>query len=225
MIRRSMFGLLLMLVVSGCHSLPPPAAGLHAKYGYSIYGEFTQTQIDSIDTALSYMEPRVIRTVKKVSFNPDIEHYTNLGSCGHCWPDGVICLNEAGLKMSYHAVWHEAAHAYHFSLGEPGIFGSRFYSLTLRWFFIAGTVYNLPIAGQQFPANGLLTGYSTSNVVEDIAEFTEAAYSYKFGYQDATLRKMKDSGKFREDPRYAKKLRLLAEYGFISQELCDEIIK
>ncbi|TSC81778.1 MAG: hypothetical protein G01um101419_745 [Parcubacteria group bacterium Gr01-1014_19] len=225
MIYRRIFCLMIMLVLSGCHSLPPPAEGLKTKYGYSIHGEFTQTQIDSIDTALSYMEPQVIQAVKKIALNFDTDHYERPGAAGHCWPDGVICLNEAALRVIYHAVWHEAAHAYHFSLGEPGIFGSRFYSLILSWLFTAGTVYNVPTAGQQFPANGLLTGYSTNNVFEDIAEFTEAACSYKFGYPDATLRKMKDSGKLHEDPRYAKKLRLLAEYGFISQELCDEILE
>ena len=72
---RPIFGLALILVVSGCHSLPPPAEGLQTKYGYSIYGNFTQEQIDSNDTALSHMEPRVIRTVKKVTFCPDICHY------------------------------------------------------------------------------------------------------------------------------------------------------
>ena len=220
---RPIFGLALILVVSGCHSLPPPAEGLQTKYGYSIYGNFTQEQIDSIDTALSHMEPRVIRTVKKVSFCPDICHYERSTAVGHCWPGGEICFMRDGL-WRYTTVWHEAAHAYYFSLSEPGIFGPRFYSLTISWLFTAGLVYNEPTAGQTFPANGLLTDYATTNVSEDIAEFTEAVYSYKF-YPDSLLHLMKKSGQLREDSRYEKKLKLLAEYGFISRELRDEILK
>ncbi len=223
MIIRLVSGLVLILVISGCHSLPPPAEGLRTKYGYSIYGEFTQTQIDFIDETLSYMEPRIVQSITKVALNPDLDHYSGPTIKGHCWPDGVICFNDDE-AVRYKTIWHEAAHAYYFSLGRPGIFGYRFYLFTLAWFFTAGTVYNEPTARQTFPANGLLTDYSTCNVSEDIAEFTESVYAYKLGNSGAILRRMKESGDLHKDPRYGKKLKLLAEYGFISQELCDEIL-
>lgn len=217
------FVLLLALVVSGCHSLPPPN-GLRSCYGFPVYGGLSQEQVDFVDIALGQMEPQVIRAVSGIALNDDDEHYSLTNSICHCWPNGEICFKSRSLGQ-YWSVWHEAAHAYHFSLASPGVFGYKFYTFTSSWLWVAGTVYNEPGDFDTFPANGLLDDYATSNVFEDVAVFVAEAYAYKAGRADSVLQKMKDSGELYKDPRYAQKLQLLAKYGFISQKLCDEILK
>lgn len=215
--------LILALVVSGCHSLPPPN-GLYSSYGFPAYGELSREQIALVDAALGQMEPSVIESVTGIALNDDSEHYIYGSSVGHCWPNGDICFKSVSLGQHW-AVWHEATHAYHFSLSRPGIFGYKFYTFTLSWLLVAGTVYNKPDKNDVFPSNGLLDPYATTNVFEDVAVFTSDAYAYKAGRTDSVLRRLKDVGGLHGDPRYAKKLRLLAKYGFISQKLCDEILE
>ncbi|TSC81313.1 MAG: hypothetical protein G01um101419_840, partial [Parcubacteria group bacterium Gr01-1014_19] len=75
-----------------------------------------------------------------------------------------------------------------------------------------------------FPTQGLLDEYSSTSYFEDVATMTADAYCYQNG-ERSVLRRLQALNQLKKDPRYARKLRLLVKYGFISQNLCDEILR
>lgn len=212
--------LLLVLIVSGCHALPPLSEFV-SEYNFVVRGPVSQEQVRELDRILKKLNDPIPASIKSIAVVPDQQHFGG-GVIAHCKPTGEICFLPKYINDPT-TVWHEAAHAYHFSLEcrdrNPDCkFGSQ-------WREIAGDVYGR--SGQKprfYPGNGLLDDYSSTDYFEDVATFTADVYCFVAG-RFSMLRQLKSSGEFRKDPRYIKKLKLLANYGFISQKLCDEILE
>jgi hypothetical protein len=129
-----------------------------------------------------------------------------------------ICILRSGLTPNI--LVHETAHALTFKTqGEApsaeGLLGD--------WLRVAQESYSKKRFGAEhkFPSSGFLDEYSSHNVLEDIAMFTQYAYSF---HRDkaSPLRKVKHITNV--DTRYFRKLELLLKYGFIHQKDFDRIV-
>jgi hypothetical protein len=115
-------------------------------------------------------------------------------------------------------VWHEIAHVYHFYLQNSAV------NIDREWRAVARDVYNYKRRGQsyvlrekqcwrdEYPADGLISEYSTSNINEDIADFF--AQIYLWLWNRASVFNKPDF--LTSDQRYIKKIKLLYKYGFIT---------
>lgn len=199
-----------------------PVATYESTHGFLIVGPVSQEQVSEFDRLISQMESKFAASIKSITVTDDESIYKNGYIVGKCNGRGEIFLRFSHFN-NHITVWHEAAHAYHFSLGCYRNSG-RDCDFGIDWRRAAGDVYGKDYSRVEFPANGLLDEYSSTSYFEDVATMTADCYAFKTGNK-SMLFKLQALGKLKRDPRYVKKLRLLAKYGFISKQLCDEILE
>ncbi|MDO8467072.1 MAG: hypothetical protein Q7S83_02940 [bacterium] len=216
---------LILFAVAGCAAVPvaPPVA-LESRHGFTVRGDVTQEVVDKLDRILDDMEPDPVSAIHSVEVTKD---HSKCEDCSaYCTPSGHILFLDYSVNAA-DTVFHEVAHAHHFARGcRSHVCSCGFCS---EWRRIAGDVYGKGKdyrygKPDDYPGYGMVSYYSSKSYWEDVAEMTSDAYCYKTG-RDSALRRLKAAGELDEDPRYGKKLKLLAKYGFISQKLCDEILK
>lgn len=129
----------------------------------------------------------------------------------HCHPDGHICIRPNCQTITNIA--HEAAHALTFHL--RGTLPND--DFERAWTEAAGGMYrSLGFSkGQAFPCDGLLDAYGGTSFLEDVATYVGHLYAAAFGLAHPLY------GAAKTDSRYHKKLELLLQYEFISQEDLD----
>lgn len=196
--------------------------------GISIRGQMSVEEYQTMAYMADLVKAPVWSSVMSITIDPEEKHFGEEKIVGHChrdsdtieaasppfdgvaWRSGDICLKpEAVANMVF---WHEVAHAYHLRLvTEAG--GGRF---EIEWKLVAGDVYgpenNPPEA--VYPGRGLLRAYSGESFWEDVADtymYVLAEISDERTPYDLLLN---GGGTL----VFAKKVRLLWEYGFITAE-------
>lgn len=189
-----------------------------------VRGDVTKEQVDELDKILDAMEPDVVSAIQSVEVSKD---HSRCKKCSaYCTPSGHILFLDYSVNQA-DTVWHEAAHAHHFARGCRG--HSCPCDFCVEWRKVAGNVYtnhedNRLGKPSDYPGFGMVSEYSSKSYWEDIAEMTSDAYCFSKG-RTSSLKYLKVRGLLKSDVRYEKKLKLLAKYGFISQKLCDEILR
>lgn len=163
---------------------------------------------------LGFMHEPMAKAVPKVTLNDDESHFRQVErEAGHCYNNGDICLYT--LRLYRGVIFHEASHAYDVWLDK------KLYNVHDPWKKAAGDVYGrgryTPDA--TFPQAGILTDYGAADNDEDRAEWVKAVYSYLAGL-DSPLKRVRD----KHDPRYLKKLQLLRDFQYISEDMYARVL-
>ncbi len=211
--------LLPVLVLAGCASLPP-VSNFQSQYNFVVRGNVTEDQVKTLDYILGRLPPAMIASIREIAVQPP-EHFGH-GQIAHfgnplCGP--IICLQPNNVNDSA-TVWHETGHAYQRQLDVDREDYSE--GFTAKWINLAGDVYvGVDNYGEQppseYPRRGLLTPYASSNNREDLAEWVENVYCFLTD-RNSAIAALKENGDFHKDARYAKKLQLLNQYGFLNDE-------
>ncbi len=184
-------------------------------------GPVSQADVEKFDRLLSKIDPGIIKAIASVTVT-DADIYGGDNYVGLCNGRREIFVRTEHFHNPI-TIRHEAMHAYHFSL-ECYRPSGRDCDFGLEWRAAAGDVYGKEYPWDAFPTQGLLDEYSSTDYREDVATMATDAYSYKNG-EPSVLRRLQALRQLKKDPRYVRKLRLLAKYGFISRQLCNEIIR
>ncbi|MEK7653997.1 MAG: hypothetical protein AAB345_01795 [Patescibacteria group bacterium] len=225
LIRSAAAALLLVCTFVGCSCQPIPRAlpvsSYESIHGFTVTGPVSREDVEKFDRLLSKIDPKIVAAIASVTVTDNAD-YGGESYVGLCDGSGEISVRPTHFHNPV-TIWHEAVHAYHFSLGcrrrsgQDCAFGIEFRKA-------AGDVYGKKYSWNAFPTQGLLDEYSSTDYFEDVATMTTDAYCYQNG-EPSVLRRLQALHQLKKDPRYVRKLRLLAKYGFISQRLCDEILK
>lgn len=201
-------------VFFGCHSMPPQRA--ISNCGIPIHSDaetVSKEDLEVINLGCSYLPRDVSNSIEAIAIYKKDPHHVGK-YYGHAY-NSIMCLNLVTLKT----FWHEAGHNYHYYLDEE--FDNQF---TDEWLGVAGDVYS---CCESRPSRGVLTGYGSTEYAEDVAEWVSQCYLFYYAlkthllnaYNEAFVRIVaKDS-----DPRYRKKLELLLKWGFVSQDVFNNI--
>lgn len=211
--------LFLVLAVSGCTSLPPVSPH-QSTYGVEIRGEVAPEQVKEVDSFLAKLNLRVLQSINSLCYYSSFDSFYkdhSFGAIGYCHWNRHICI--VGQFFTDPAtLWHEIGHAYAFywewSFVAP---------LRLKWERAAGNVYGEDRYKYHYPGRGVLTLYGTTNYKEDIAEWFSEVMLYLSGMPSA-IATVKVNGDLYKDP-YLGKLKIFKEYGFITKEEYNRILK
>jgi len=180
-----------------------------------VTGKATTEDRQIIELALILMRREVWASVREIQIRSDYEHFSQDGDTvrivrAHRCNSGKrkICI-VAGNKITAPLVWHETAHVYHYNLSDY----HRAYNFYRSWMEIAGNVYHDRSAEPE--SEGVLTYYSRRSFNEDIAEWVEECLAYLYAAGESPILKIKDR---KTDKRYRKKLTLLYEHSFFTEE-------
>lgn len=163
---------------------------------------------------LGFMYEPMPKAVPEITLNDDDDHFKQVErEAGHCYSNGNICLYT--LRLYRGVIFHEASHSYDAWLEYKG------YDIQGSWKKAAGDVYGRGryAPDTTFPQAGILTSYGATDEDEDRAEWIKAVYSY-LGELDSPLKRVGD----KDDPRYLKKLQLLRDYKYISEEMYAKLL-
>ncbi len=223
--RSSAVALLLICALVGCSCQPishtTPVVSYESVHGFPVVGPVSKEDVEKFDQLLAKIDPKIAKAITSVAVTDDAD-YGGESYVGLC--NGLRQIFVRPSHFHNHiTIWHEATHAYHFSLGCSRRSGQDC-AFGVEWRKAAGDVYGKKYAWDIFPTQGLLDEYSSTSYFEDVATMTADAYCYQNG-ERSVLRRLQALNQLKKDPRYARKLRLLVKYGFISQNLCDEILR
>jgi len=207
------FAILAILLVSpACATVPE--AGYQSRNGVVIRALITRDQGEKLDEILDALPKPLINSILFITTNDDDRHYSIPNAGGDCHWNGQICVKTPYLNNHY-IIWHEVAHAYHFSLNRKL---SRF---SVQWSDLFDEVCRHD--GWKYPKCGILTEYGANNIYEDVAVWTGEFYSrLRWGWWGAFLSSNRLA--FKSDPRFKEKLTLLRDYGFISDKDYKEFL-
>ena len=217
-IKIGLVGIVLTASLNGCYVSNP----FHTFKVEKKYGSLTKEQIDQKFKQLS---PGLKDPIKKV-YIVGKEHLRN--SSGHTYPKGIICLSEG---CNDETLFHEAAHARHMKLKKAKSGFSEEWKEVANFKYGRKNTKRVYIGrclievtwkdGALGPKNGCLRPYSGEHVYEDVAGFVEC-----LGNEPSESLEMK-SDHFTiyplyfcdpKEERYQKKLDLLKEYKFLTEE-------
>ena len=192
--------------------------------------EYTPIEGDKIDSLFSYLNSNLKNDLNKV-YIIDKRDFFDENIEAHTHDDGTVCLP---LDYSHRTVFHESAHARHMSLDKMGSdFSKRWKEIADFEYVGYGTLdkkdgFEVWEDRTTEPKEGLLTPYSSSSILEDVANFVE-----NLGYEESPKefieRVNEAAGKEvysdcssyfcdTTDSRYQEKLDLLKEYGFFTEK-------
>lgn len=181
------------------------------RYGVKIHiYNADSEQLSLIEKQVGMMTEKCQRSIRLFRFinRADNSHFKAETEAAHCESDGAICIN--GNAFNPFDINHEAAHALTYRLPT---------SVVREWEDIAGPVYgdNHYCFGDLYPTDGLLTHYASRNAWEDIAVWVENLYKIADTNKPGLLRLIDT------DARYRKKFEFLLKWGYIDQNVYDEI--
>lgn len=207
----------LTVLLAACHAMPP-VANFQSSYSFTVRGHVTEDQVKTLDYIFGRLPPAMVASVREVAVQPP-EHFKGdeVAHFNGCGP--IICFQPDNVN-SPGVVWHETAHAYQYRLDLESENGLS--DFTIKWRKTAGDVYD---GGgdhkkgnyAEYPKLGLLDPYARTNGFEDVAMWVENVYCFLTDRHSAIVA-LKENGDFHQDARYAKKLQLLNQYGFLNDE-------
>lgn len=201
--------LVFLIALVACHTPNVSQSSLVSGYDFKLYGQFTQQEINELHVLVNIFPKPVINSIKFIA-KVDASHFKD-NDAGHCWQDGRICIRNNYVNDP-NVVWHEIAHAHTWH-----VISYNTNNFEKEWKEVAGdNVYRgKKDINWEYPRDGLVTGYSRSNWMEDSAEFVTEFYKIIYNYKSAfKFLSKEDWGK---DNRYQAKTDLLYKYGFVSK--------